>query len=181
VSESLAELELAFSTQPIVGWRIWRVTRGIDRRMSTLQLANELLEAERRGEVRPVERLFRYRLRSLTQPGLWPPGRRLQSSCEREGVDDATHEAGPDAVCACGIWALRQRGGAERLMGSYRDSGGATALGRVALWGRIIEHENGWRGQFAYPLDVVVFNGTEEMARDIGDAYAVDVSLDHQF
>ena len=75
----LAELELAFSTEPVVGWRLWRVAREIDRKISALDLAAELLEAERRGEVGVVERLFRYRLRSLTQPHLWPPRKPLES------------------------------------------------------------------------------------------------------
>ena len=26
-----------------------------------------------------------------------------------------------------------------------------SAVGTVALWGRVIEHERGWRAEFAYP------------------------------
>jgi hypothetical protein len=27
-------------------------------------------------------------------------------------------------------------------------------LGRVALWGRVVEHEHGWRASHALPLDL---------------------------
>jgi hypothetical protein len=174
---SADELELAFSTEPIVGWRVWRVLRPIDRKLSALELAAELLEAEQRGEPRPVERLFRYRLRSLTQPVFWPPRTRLEARCNVERADGFAHGGGPDAYCECGLWALRCRDLAEHVLASYADSGVSLALGRLALWGRIVEQERGWRGQYAYPLDLTVLSGTGEMERDLREDYGIAVSL----
>ncbi|TMK73645.1 MAG: hypothetical protein E6G50_01190 [Actinobacteria bacterium] len=31
-------------------------------------------------------------------------------------------------------------------------------LGRVLLWGRVVEHELGWRASHALPLDLVPFD-----------------------
>jgi hypothetical protein len=173
------DLELAFDTEPIVGWRVWRVERGIDRKLTALQLATELLEAERAGETRPVERLFEYRLRSLTQPGHWPPRRRLESRCHgRDGARSPAHEPGPQASCECGVWAFQSRESAEEILQRYAHSTSVLALGRALLWGRIIEQEKGWRAQYAYPVEVVIHGGTAEMANDLVEAYGVPVSLE---
>jgi hypothetical protein len=53
--------------------------------------------------------------------------------------------------CTCGVYAsksfghLRQRGYTERRI-----------CGEVSLWGTGVEHEDGWRAQFAYPRNLVV-------------------------
>jgi preprotein translocase subunit YajC len=57
----------------------------------------------------------------------------------------------PDFNCTCGIYAakttehLRQCG--YRRFGVY---------GEVSLWGTVVEHERGWRAQFAYPKALVL-------------------------
>jgi|SRR3990172_3391442 len=33
-----------------------------------------------------------------------------------------------------------------------------SVLGRVALWGKIVEHEDGYRAQFAYPVEFIELN-----------------------
>ena len=33
-----------------------------------------------------------------------------------------------------------------------------TVFGRVALWGKIVEHEDGYRAQFAYPIEFLELN-----------------------
>jgi hypothetical protein len=172
----LDDLELVFATEPIVGWRVWRIERGVDRKISAFELATELLEAERRGEPSPVERLFRYRLRSLTQPELWPTGRAFESACTSEETE-AEHEA-PHPSCQCGVWALRSYESATRVALAYRHSGTAIAVGAVSLWGRIIELERGWRAQYAYPAGLAVFGGNEEIARDVGAGYRIEAGAE---
>jgi hypothetical protein len=171
---SPSDLELAFSTDPLVGWRLWRVEREIDRKRSALELALELRDAERAGERNPVERLFRHRLRSLTQADLWPPRRRLESTC---GLDAgaAVHAAGPDPDCDCGVWALKMREHAFETLLGYAQSGRPLALGRISLWGRIVEGANGWRGQYAYPLDLELYGSDDATARDLAADYGVAV------
>jgi len=51
------------------------------------------------------------------------------------------------------------------------------ALGRVSLWGRVIETERGFRAERAYPYDLLLLGGTEQLARRLRSRYAVDVSL----
>jgi hypothetical protein len=51
------------------------------------------------------------------------------------------------------------------------------ALGSVSLWGRILARERGYRAQYAYPYELFVIGGDEQIARELRDRYAVDVSL----
>jgi hypothetical protein len=84
----------------------------------------------------------------------WPPGRPLSALCRADrtgsisGLSKATHNPNelPYLKCTCGVYAaktiehLRQCG--------YRRFG---VHGEVYLWGRVVEHQRGWRAQFAYP------------------------------
>ena len=48
-------------------------------------------------------------------------------------------------------------------------------MGRVSLWGRVVEHSRGWRAQYAYPYSLCVFDkvrGERLRAR-----YAVEVEV----
>jgi hypothetical protein len=55
----------------------------------------------------------------------------------------AFHEA-PHVGCTCGLHGTH---GLDLL----RRTRCPAVLGRVALWGRVIEHELGFRGQYGYP------------------------------
>ena len=168
----LHELEFAFSPEALVGWRAWRVARPIDREASALELATGLLAAERRGDPGSVEELFRLRLRSLTEPTFWPPGRRLEASCHAVPQE---HEA-PSVGCECGVWAFRTSAAVEATVAAYRYCGAPIAFGRVALWGRVIEHELGWRGALAAPLDLFVCGSSEAATSELAAAYGVEAS-----
>jgi hypothetical protein len=56
----------------------------------------------------------------------------------------------PLESCSCGIYALKET---SRCLGDI--------YGEVYLWGKVIEHEDGWRAQFAYPRSFVVRLGSE--------------------
>lgn len=86
----------------------------------------------------------------------WIPGKTLAASCAAPGRPalplgrafprhDAAAEV-PGLNCSCGVYAARSL---SCLRGMEYDRYGI--LGEVFLWGRVVEHENGWRGQFAYP------------------------------
>jgi hypothetical protein len=47
----------------------------------------------------------------------------------------------------------------------------------VSLWGRILARERGFRAQYAYPFELYLIGGDEQIARELRDSYAVDVSL----
>ena len=59
-------------------------------------------------------------------------------------MDDA-HEA-PQADCTCGVYAAKSL--AHLRTAGYTQYG---IHGEVNLWGTVVEHETGWRAQFAYP------------------------------
>jgi len=117
---------------PLIGWRTWAV----------------------------VEEEHGHALHSVVFPSRWPARERLQAVCAhrvRSGLlalllRIQPHEA-PDEGCECGIYAAR----APDLALPYLDRHAlarwarSVLIGRVALWGRVIECERGWRGTFAYP------------------------------
>lgn len=69
----------------------------------------------------------------------WKPREIVEASCR----SFRWHEA-PDVSCTCGLHGTH---GIEVL----RKTRCPAVLGRVALWGRVIEHEHGFRARFAYP------------------------------
>jgi hypothetical protein len=51
----------------------------------------------------------------------------------------------PDPGCDCGLYAFRS-GTALRSFKAW-----FPVIGTVSMWGRIVEHEHGWRAEHAYP------------------------------
>jgi hypothetical protein len=89
----------------------------------------------------------------------------------------ARHEPGR-AGTRCGIYAVRERALLDRLLAFLPGPGRLSlAIGRVSLWGRVVENVDGWRAEFAYPYDLVLVGGDEETARALRRRYQVDVTL----
>ncbi len=90
----------------------------------------------------------------------WPADRTMTAVCRRTitfaafayyGANrGANHdEVAPAMDCTCGVYA---RATPERVMREYykgATQGGMAVIGRVRLWGRVIEHEDGYRAQCA--------------------------------
>jgi len=76
----------------------------------------------------------------------WHPGEAFAAECRTQGW----HEA-PRSDCSCGIYASRSLAHLRRL--GYTES---RIHGEVCLWGTVVEHEGGWRAQYAYPKNFVV-------------------------
>ncbi|MCY4625350.1 MAG: hypothetical protein OXC99_10185 [Chloroflexi bacterium] len=79
--------------------------------------------------------------------GEWQPLQPMEARCGyREMRPPACQcESCPGDGNHCGIYAYREAPSAvTHAMG---------VVGRVALWGTVIEHATGYRGQFAYPID----------------------------
>jgi hypothetical protein len=75
---------------------------------------------------------------SRTHP--WPPLRAARAVCRR---GPHFHQA-PEITCTCGLhgthgWDILRRAKSPAV------------LGTVAMWGRVVEHELGYRGEYAYP------------------------------
>lgn len=71
----------------------------------------------------------------------WPPRAAMTAACARGCAEP------PGWGCACGLYATA---GLERLLVPY--SGDGAIFGCVALWGRVVEADDGWRAEHAYPL-----------------------------
>ena len=119
-----ARLRADDGTEPIVGFRAWRL----------------VLDPE--GP----------RLAPTTPRPTWPPREAPAATCSGTHtrlymVFDPTakpHRC-PDEGCTCGWHAARE---ASTLV---RPGGPAAVIGQVSLWGKVIEHARGWRAEHAYP------------------------------
>jgi hypothetical protein len=141
-------LTASSSRDAIVAWRIWRVRGG--------------------------------GLCAVVWGTPWLPRKRFEARCDGRPSpywqpygDRAAHHA-PESACECGIYAFKARVDAELLAREKVDHD-VIAVGRVSLWGHVLETEHGYRAEFAYPYDLVLLGGTDELARRIRSAYAVDV------
>jgi hypothetical protein len=123
---------------PVVGWRVWAVSKSD----GTL------------------------RLRSLMFEETWPPDRPFVADCRERrhplrrlwGRQPSRHQP-PDWSCDCGIYATRQIADAVRYAESYGSRHWRVVhrvVGRVSLWGSVLEYTDGWRAARAYPLELFV-------------------------
>ena len=130
-----------------------------------------------------------YVLASVIKPTIWPHRQVLYAKCLHvrsplNWLCRRQPHAAPEASCECGIYAA----GLE-LVGDYLDEASmppavARVLGRVALWGTVVECERGYRAAFAYPTRIYVpadargrnRRGTREAVEGLA-AYGVPVEL----
>jgi hypothetical protein len=143
-----------FAGPALVGWRSWRV-----------------MSFQRLGEPDSI-RLCACGTNGL--PKVWEPRQAMRAVC---GKFNSTHDA-PWEDCHCGFYAYREKSAAEDHLATFADSNGKRVLGwafgRVSLWGRIVEHVDGWRAEYAYPYEVTVF-GSPALANQVRSVYGIDV------
>jgi hypothetical protein len=114
---------------PLVGWRVWTAARG--------------------GR--------RFRLLSVVYPSLWTPNAPLVSTCLRGRMLWRRGHEAPSWNCDCGIYAARDAGTAAEFLRRFPNKGGnLRVIGRVRLWGRVVESAGGWRASHAYPDELYV-------------------------
>jgi hypothetical protein len=86
----------------------------------------------------------------------WLPDRAVEGRCRvvpaarHVRVVDRPTEV-PDRDCTCGVYAAKNLEHLREL--GYADRG---TYGEVYLWGKVVEHTQGWRAQFAYPKNLVL-------------------------
>jgi hypothetical protein len=123
--------ELAESA-PVVGWRAWVVT----------------------------ETVAGLRLGSVLYEEVWTPGTTALATCRRREdffAEPMPPHPTPSSECGCGFHAARDPVDAlSYLRGRNEPSTVCRVLGEVALWGRLVETEAGWRAQAAYPVRLYV-------------------------
>jgi len=71
----------------------------------------------------------------------WHPRQVIASECRSQRCYEA-----PQAECTCGIYASKKLEHLRRL--GFMEN---RVHGEVSLWGTVVEHQEGWRAQFAYP------------------------------
>jgi hypothetical protein len=102
---------------------------------------------------------------------VWPIGEPLEAHCLSEYM---THHNG--------IHAFKRQHTIAEYRASYSVNGDPPLVyGTVALWGRVIEHQEGYRAEFAYPQSLVVPAGTKDaqaLARALANTYGIDVRVE---
>ena len=109
--------------EPIIGWRVWNLSDGAE--------GPRLWPAGSGVDV-------------------WQPRHRVEARCGAPRILTwriGRHTA-PHLSCRCGIYASRSLDVFERPRPAWPPT---PVVGTVSLWGTVVEHERGWRGQFAYP------------------------------
>ncbi len=133
---------------PIRGWRVWTV----------------------------VETAAGLRLGSVIHDEVWEPGTTALAACRRHEdlfAPAVPPHPTPSGICGCGFHAVRDPADAwSYLRGRDEPNVVRRILGEVALWGRVVETEKGWRAAAAYPVRVYVDD--EAVARALTE-YEVDV------
>jgi hypothetical protein len=129
VASSAAAIESAPDFfEPVVAWRVWRV----------------------------FEYWGRCALVSLHREVSWPSAAPLTAYCKLRESGSRPRHVSPAEECDCGIYAIRLEEIEWESLSTFPWPYRPLAIGRVSLWGRVIEAELGWRAAYAYPERVFV-------------------------
>jgi hypothetical protein len=128
------------------------------------------------------EAITAYRAFGVTRTGTlcslngcdWPARQPLHATCgvALYSVEQREQHPAPQMDCSCGIYAMKD---AERLVEWWWLCETAGCYGIVRLWGRVIEHEHGYRAEYAYPGELVC--GDLDVALRIEQRYGVPVNV----
>gem|GEM_PF-1386455 len=109
------------------------------------------------------------RLGSLWNDSVWPP--RVRMAADRRL---SCHGAG--------LYAYRRLDFAVRDATAFRGTGRRSLIGpqpqvfgRVALWGRVIECERGWQGEFGYPQALYMVGLRGDVRAALQRDYAIEI------
>jgi hypothetical protein len=151
--------------EPILGWRIWRrdakrqVTIGATDAQAAVAPDVEVRAPDYTDPVvgwriwRVVRCRGQYLLGSLFNRVAWFPETALEAQCFQSIIRSRAHRS-PDLRCHCGIYAA-QRDTIDAGLLSQR-SLRPLVIGRVNLWGDVLEAEYGWRASRGYPERIFV-------------------------
>ena len=105
----------------------------------------------------------------------WSPRQPLAAKCGAGNAHDADEP--PHLECTCGVYAAKNIEHLRQL--GYEGRG---IRGEVHLWGTVVEHELGWRAQFAYPKTLflpphLIPSDTKQMEARLGALAAYDTDI----
>ena len=139
------------------------------------QLLEEFMHGERLDQAHQTEAIIAWRawkigcvgtrtfLKSVVVDVLWPRCQPLEAE-DLPPVGSVTR--GP------GIYAAKTKDGALRA----RFGWSCSVYGTVALWGNVVEHQDGYRAQYAYPQRVWCRN--ERVAQELRRLYGCEAEVD---
>ena len=113
------------------------------------------------------------KLFSATWDYYWSPRIKARADCHKRGGQDHV----PGEGCTCGFYSAKTLTHLRSMGYHVYDEGSMTVVGRLANWGKVIEGNQGWRSEFAYPVKLYVpFEGWR-LAKPLSKAYGVPVEL----
>ena len=116
--------------------------------------------------------MYPHFLANLGNDTIYVPREKIEAHCEPYSRKDHSEQQAPHLTCMCGIYAYKEK---PRLLREIRNiySGLRLVYGEINLWGKVIEHEDGYRAQFGYPKRLWCTPAIEPLAGWIGYVYGV--------
>jgi len=123
--------------------------------------------------------MYPHFLANLGNDTIYVPREKIEAHCEQYSTPgtlvlrkDHSEQQAPHLTCMCGIYAYKEK---PRLLREIRNiySGLRLVYGEINLWGKVIEHEDGYRAQFGYPKRLWCTPAIEPLAGWIGYVYGV--------
>lgn len=161
-----------FSSEPIIGYRCFRYGSAHDTNdlFRLCSVAPEMTN--------PFEWALKKRLLSASMDSAWVEYQPMVADCN--GGYGQPHTGAAIRGCGCGLWAMKTKKQAREASHHY----GAMVVGEVALWGHFVEHQFGWRAEYAYPQRLYViepWNPTDDravkLAESLLEQYGVPVEV----
>jgi hypothetical protein len=159
------DLTLPDLTDAVEGWRAWTVH----------------LDDEPRFGLSP-------KLYSVTRGDyFWTPKRASLAVCERGCAESELDDEGnpnprvlPGENCSCGFYCAKDVKHLLSMGANYADydirGGQIKVVGKVALWGKVVEGTQGYRSAKAYPVSLYVPFEAAHIAKPLADGYGCRVA-----
>jgi len=157
VADEQAERELIVPDQVAVeyGWRAWGIKKKeTDAGLTLLQSVSAKANA--------AQKVF------------WQPFAPMEAVCEHD------HEV-PGDTCSCGLYSAKTL---DHLMTmphylnyDFERNNMFKVMGKVALWGKVIEGSQGWKATYGYPVELYLPFEAWHLHNDLRESYGVPIYL----
>lgn len=202
-SQPKKEIPTEIVAEPIEAWRMWRVVRPQELRL-TPDVLKTLSKKWVDGQ-NPFEGLLGAKLSGVGNSVEWPTATHdarctagaLSASSSFSALamqQQVMHQqmlyggpapssitnnhAVPHQTCTCGVWALNSEEMLWKTILQYDASASAPfAYGKVQLWGRIIEHKLGYRAAHARPTELHLVRSDQDTADELAAFYGCPCDL----
>ncbi len=173
------EIQKDIVAEPILAWRIWNIN--VPMAVTLDQSKIDKMQREMREGYDPFSGLLSPCLQGVGVKQDWDaPTQHATCEMGSNGMGVPGHLVHREDVhvpaekCSCGMWALKDEETMLTQLGAY-SRGQPMAYGQVQLWGRIFQHEKGYRGEYARPVSIKVFGVTDEVAAELEAKYGCTV------